>query len=97
MFLNCVWNVDVINVNDIEDDCDDEVSKEHADDLLGVDGIGSIPSTFDPNVSSMKTEEPNVLIQHKWMCCCFKYFRIYVFRIYVVGIYVVGCFVLNIL
>ena len=38
------------NVNDIEDDCDDEVSKEHADDLLGVDESGSIPSTFDPNL-----------------------------------------------
>nr|XP_034894178.1 uncharacterized protein LOC118033342 [Populus alba] len=52
---------DVINVNDIEDDCDDEVSKEHADDLLGVDEIGSIPSTFHPNISSMDTEEPNVV------------------------------------
>ncbi|XP_034899368.1 uncharacterized protein [Populus alba] len=41
------------------DDCDDEVSKEHADDLLGVDEIGSIPSTFDPNFSFIETEEPN--------------------------------------
>ncbi|XP_052305037.1 uncharacterized protein LOC112325035 [Populus trichocarpa] len=38
-----------------DDDCDDEVSKEHADDLLGVDEIGSIPSTFDPNFASMDT------------------------------------------
>ncbi|XP_034893435.1 uncharacterized protein [Populus alba] len=42
-----------------DDDCDDEVSKEHADDLLGVDEIGFIPSTFDPTFSSMETEEPN--------------------------------------
>ncbi|XP_061960409.1 uncharacterized protein LOC133681385 [Populus nigra] len=48
-----------------DDDCDDEVSKEHADDLLGVDEIGSIPSTFDPNFASMDTEELNVFIQQK--------------------------------
>ena len=39
-------NVDFINVNEIEDDCDNEILKEHADVLLGVDEIGSIPSTF---------------------------------------------------
>nr|XP_034924027.1 uncharacterized protein LOC118056041 [Populus alba] len=49
----------------VDDDYDDEVSKEHADDLLGVDEIGSIPSTFDPNFSFMETEELNMLIQHK--------------------------------
>ncbi|XP_061981452.1 uncharacterized protein LOC133701532 [Populus nigra] len=48
-----------------DDDCDDEVSKEHADDLLGVDEIGSIPSTFDPNFAYMDTEELNVFIQQK--------------------------------
>eukprot|EP00258_Populus_trichocarpa_P037860 XP_024453879.1 uncharacterized protein LOC112326992 [Populus trichocarpa] len=47
------------------DDCDDEVSKEHADDLLGVDEISSIPSTFDPNFAPMDTEELNVFIQQK--------------------------------
>ncbi|XP_061958962.1 uncharacterized protein LOC133680161 [Populus nigra] len=56
---------DVINVNEIEDDCDDEVSKEHADDLLGVDKIGSFPSTFDPNFAAIDTEELNVFIQQK--------------------------------
>ena len=55
----------VININKIEDDCDDEVSKEHADDLLGVDEISSIPSTFDPNFAPMDTEELNVFIQQK--------------------------------
>jgi hypothetical protein len=49
----------------MEDDCDDEVSKKHADDLLGVDKIGSIPSTFDPNFSPIDTEELNVFIQQK--------------------------------
>jgi len=68
----------------MEDDCDDEVSKKHADDLLGVDKIGSIPSTFDPNFAPMDTKELNVFIQQKWICCWFR-------------IYVVGCFVLNIL
>ena len=74
----------VININKIEDDCDDEVSKEHGDDLLGVDEIGSISSIFDPNFAHMDTEELNMFIQQKWMCCWFR-------------IYVVGCFVLNIL
>eukprot|EP00258_Populus_trichocarpa_P021175 XP_024437194.1 uncharacterized protein LOC112323393 [Populus trichocarpa] len=55
----------VINVNEIEDDCDDEVSKEHADDLLGVDEIDSFPSTFDSNFAPMDTEELNVFIQQK--------------------------------
>ena len=53
-------------------------------DLLGVDEIGSIPSIFDPNFAPKDTEELNVFIQQKWMCCWFI-------------IYVVGCFVLNIL
>ncbi|XP_024467393.1 uncharacterized protein LOC112329121 [Populus trichocarpa] len=48
-----------------DDDCDDEVSNEHADDLLGVDEIGLIPSTFDPNFAPMDTEELNVFIQQK--------------------------------
>ena len=74
----------VININKIEDDCDDEVSKEHADDLLGVDEIDSIPLTFDSNFASMDTKELNVFIQQKWMCFWFK-------------IYVFGCFILNIL
>jgi hypothetical protein len=53
------------NINEIEDDCDDEVSNEHADDLLGVDEIGSIPSTFDSNFAFMNTKELNVFIQQK--------------------------------
>ncbi|XP_052303624.1 uncharacterized protein LOC18105520 [Populus trichocarpa] len=48
-----------------DDDCDDEVSKEHADDLLGVDKIGLFPSTFDPNFAAIDTEELNVFIQQK--------------------------------
>ena len=58
-------NVDFINVNEIEDDCDNEISKEHADVLLGVDEIGSIPLTFDSNFAPMDTEELNVFIQQK--------------------------------
>jgi len=77
-------NVDFININEIEDDCDNEVSKEHADVLLGVDEIGSILSIFDSNFAHMDIKELNVFIQQKWICC---WFRIYVF----------GCFVLNIL
>jgi len=49
----------------MEDDCDDEVSKKYADDLLGVDEIGLIPSTFDPNFAPMNTEKLNVFIQQK--------------------------------
>ncbi|XP_061978670.1 uncharacterized protein LOC133699447 [Populus nigra] len=54
-----------ININEIEDDCDDEVSNEHVDVLLGVDEIGSIPLTFDSNFALMDTEELNVFIQQK--------------------------------
>jgi hypothetical protein len=58
-------NIDFINVNEIEYDCDDEVLKEHVDVLLGVDEVGSIPSTFDSNFAPMDTEELNVFIQQK--------------------------------
>jgi len=56
-------NIDFINVNEIEYDCDDEVLNEHVDVLLGVDEIGSISSTFDSNFAPMDTEELNVFIQ----------------------------------
>jgi len=65
LFVNCVLNVDVININEIEDNCDDEVSKEHADVLLGVDEIGSIPLIFDSNFALMDTKELHVFIQQK--------------------------------
>jgi hypothetical protein len=58
-------NIDSINVNEIEYDCDDEVLKEHVDVLLGVDEVGSIPSTFDSSFAPMDTEELNVFIQQK--------------------------------
>jgi len=58
-------NIDFINVNEIEYDCDDEVLKEHVDVLLGVDEVGSIPSIFDSNFAPMDTEELNVFIQQK--------------------------------
>jgi hypothetical protein len=53
LFLLCVINNEVVIVNLMNDD------------LLGVDEIDSIPSTFDPNFAPMDTKELNVFIQQK--------------------------------
>ena len=57
--------VDLINVNEIEDDCDDEDTQEHDDVLIGINEVGSIPLVFDSNFSPMDTEELNAYIQPK--------------------------------
>ena len=49
----------------IEDDCDDEVTNEHDDVLLGIDQIGSIPSRYDLNLAFIDTEKLNAFIQQK--------------------------------
>ena len=48
-----------MNTKEIEDDCDDEVTNELDDVLLGIDQIDSIPSRCDSNFTPMKTEKFN--------------------------------------
>jgi hypothetical protein len=55
----------LINVNEIEDDCDDEDTQEHDDVLIGINEVGSIPLVFDSNFSPMDTKELNAYIQPK--------------------------------
>jgi hypothetical protein len=38
--------VDLININEIEDDCDDEDTQEHDDVSIGINEVGSIPLVF---------------------------------------------------
>ena len=57
--------VDLININEIEDDCDDEDTQEHDDVSIGINKFGSIPLVFDSNFAPMDSEEVNAYIQPK--------------------------------
>jgi hypothetical protein len=63
--VNYVLIVDLININEIEDECDDEDTKENDDVSIGINEVGSIPLTFDSNFAPMDTEELNAYIQPK--------------------------------
>ena len=55
--------VDLININEIEDDCNDEYTQEHDDVSIDIHEFGSI--LFDSNFAPMDTEEVNAYIQPK--------------------------------
>jgi hypothetical protein len=55
----------LININEIEDDCDDEDTQEHDDVSIGINEVGSIPLVFDSNFAPMDTEELDAYIQPK--------------------------------
>jgi hypothetical protein len=57
--------VDLININEIEDDCDDEDTQEHDDVSIDINKFGSIPLVFDSNFAPMNSEEVNAYIQPK--------------------------------
>ena len=57
--VNYVSIVDLININEIEDECDDEDTEENDDVSIGINEVGSIPLIFDSNFAPMDTEELN--------------------------------------
>jgi hypothetical protein len=63
--VNYVSIVDLININEIEDECDDKDTEENDDVSIGINEVGSIPLTFDSNFAPMDTEELNAYIQLK--------------------------------
>jgi hypothetical protein len=63
--VNYVSIVDLININEIEDECDDEDTEKNDDVSIGINEVGSIPLTFDSNFAPMDTEELNAYIQPK--------------------------------
>ena len=63
--VNYVSIVDLININEIEDECDDEDTEKNDDVLIGINEVGLIPLTFDSNFAPMDTEEFNAYIQPK--------------------------------
>ena len=63
--VNYVSIVDLININEIEDECDDEDTEENDDVSIDINEAGSIPLTFDSNFAPMDTEELNAYIQLK--------------------------------
>ena len=65
LLIKYVSIVDLININEIEDDCDDEDTQEPDDVSIGINEVGSIPLVFDSNFAPMDTEEVNAYIQPK--------------------------------
>ena len=63
--VNYVSIVDLININEIEDECDDKDTEENDDVSIGINEVGSIPLTFDSNFAPMDTEELNAYIPLK--------------------------------
>ena len=63
--VNYVSIVDLININEIEDECDDEDTEENDDVSIDINEAGSILLTFDSNFAPMNTEELNAYIQLK--------------------------------
>ena len=63
--VNYVSIVDLININEIEDECDDEDTEKNDNVLIGINEVGSIPFIFDSNLALMDTEELNAYIQPK--------------------------------
>jgi hypothetical protein len=51
--VNYVSIVDLININEIENDCDNEDIQEHNDVSIGINEVGSIPFAFDSNFAPM--------------------------------------------
>ena len=58
-------NEDIQEINEIEDDCDNEDIQEHNDVSIGINEVGSISLAFDSNFAPMDTEELNAYIQPK--------------------------------
>ena len=63
--VNYVSIVDLININEIKDECDDEDIEENDDVSISINEVGSILLTFDSNFAPMDTEEFNAYIQPK--------------------------------
>jgi len=51
--VNYVSIVDFININEIENDCDNEDTQEHNDVSIGINEVGSIPLAFNSNFAPM--------------------------------------------
>jgi hypothetical protein len=63
--VNYVLIIDLINSNEIKDENNDEVIKEHDNVLIGVNKVTLILSIFDLNFVSKNTKEFNAFIQPK--------------------------------
>ena len=63
--VNYVSIVDLININEIEDACNNEDIQEHDDVSIDINKVSSISLTFDSNFTLINTEELNTYIQPK--------------------------------
>ena len=63
--VNYVSIIDLININEIEDECDNEDTKKDDDVSIGINEVGSILLVFDSNFIPMNIEELDTYIQPK--------------------------------
>ena len=63
--LNYVSIVDLININEIKDACDNEDIQEHGDVSIDINEVSSISLIFDSNFALINIEELNAYIQPK--------------------------------
>jgi len=63
--VNYVSIVDLININEIEDVCDNKDIQEHDDVSIDINEVSSISLIFDSNFTLINTEELNTYIQPK--------------------------------
>ena len=63
--VNYVSIVDLININEIENACDNKDIQEHDDVSIDINEVSSISLTFDSNFTLINTEELNTYIQPK--------------------------------
>jgi hypothetical protein len=52
----------LINLHEIDDDCDDKATKKHDDLLIDIDEIGSMSSIIFSNSTHLDKEELNMFI-----------------------------------
>jgi hypothetical protein len=65
LLVNYVSIIDLININEIEDACDNEDIQKHDDVSIDINEVSSISLTFDLNFALINTEELNAYIQPK--------------------------------
>jgi len=51
--VNYILIVDLINFNEIDDNCDDKTIEKHDNILIGIDEVDSISSTLDLNFAHL--------------------------------------------
>jgi hypothetical protein len=60
--VNYILIVDLINFNEIDNNCDDKTIEKYDNILIGIDEVDLISSTLDLNFAHLDTKELNMFI-----------------------------------